>query len=68
MPLPTSKIPQNKRLAMGEKVGFAKGGSVPKAPALPSSRPVLKTGRPDSPMEGVKRANGIVGMKKGGRA
>ncbi len=27
----------------------------------------LKTGFPDSPLENVKRANGIKGLKKGGR-
>lgn len=59
----TSKIPQHKRAAMGDKVGFAKGGSVPKLPAAPR---VLKSGKPDSPMEKAKRANGVVGMKKGG--
>ena len=61
-----SKIPQHKRAAMGEKVGFAKGGSVPKVAKLPAAPRVLKSGTPDSPMEKVKRANGVVGMKKGG--
>ncbi len=49
-----SMIPQHKRMAMGEKVGMKKGGSV-------------KTGIPDSPMEKVKRQNGIPGMKSGGK-
>jgi len=62
-----SKIPQHKRAAMGEKVGFAKGGSVPMAPKLPAAPRALKSGMPDSPMEKVKRSNGVVGMKKGGR-
>jgi len=53
------KVPQHKRMAMGEKVGFKKGGAV--APRL------LKTGTPDSPLEKAKRANGIPGMKKGGK-
>ena len=49
-----SAIPQHKRMAMGEKVtGMKKGGAV-------------KTGIPDSPMEKVKRQNGIPGMKAGG--
>lgn len=53
------QISQHKRLAMGENVGFARGGRV--APQRP-----LKTGIPDSPLENAKRANGIPGMKKGG--
>jgi len=62
-----SMIPQSKRLAMGDKnVGFAKGGGVPKAPNLPGTPRVLKSGKPDSPFEGVKRANGLKGMKNGG--
>lgn len=36
------------------------GGSV-RTPAL------LKSGTPDTPLENAKRANGIPGMKKGGK-
>ena len=56
------QVSQHKRLAMGEKVGFARGGSI-----MPTGR-ALKTGIPDTPLEDAKRANGIPGMKKGGRA
>lgn len=56
-----SQISQHKRLAMGEKVGFAKGGAVPARTGL------LKTGTPTSPLTDAKRANGIPGMKKGGK-
>lgn len=55
-----SQVNQHKRMAMGEKVGFARGGRV----GVPRT---LKTGIPDSPIENAKRANGVVGMKKGGR-
>lgn len=58
-----SQIPQHKRLAMGEKVGFKSGGIIG-ASARPAN---LKTGLKDSPLETVKRANGIPGMKKGGK-
>lgn len=54
----TKAIPQHKRLAMGDKVGFKKGGSV--------GGQLLKTGIPDSPIETARRNNGIPGMKKGG--
>lgn len=53
-----SQVPQHKRLAMGQ--GLKAGGLV--------RAPVLKTGIPDSPMEKAKRANGVIGMKKGGKA
>ena len=55
------QMSQHKRMATGEKVGFAGGGMVP------PSRP-LKTGMRDTPLENAKRANGIPGMKKGGAA
>lgn len=55
-------IPQHKRMAMGSKTqGYAKGGSVMPKPA------VLKSGKPDTPIEKAKRANGIVGMNRGGK-
>jgi hypothetical protein len=50
-------------MAMGDRVGFKKGGSV----SAPSATKPLKSGIKNSPLEGVKRANGIPGMKKGGR-
>lgn len=51
-------IPQHKRMAMGQRdVGFKKGGFV---------TPVKK-GVPDSPLEKGKRANGVPGMKHGGK-
>jgi len=54
-------IPQHKRMAMGQKdIGFAKGGAV--------ETKLLKTGIPTSPITDAKRANGIPGMKRGGRA
>jgi len=57
-------IPQHKQMAMGQepRVGgigaagkYARGGSV------------LKTGIPTSPITDAKRANGVPGMKKGGK-
>ena len=49
-------------MAMGSKTqGYAKGGSVMPKPA------VLKSGKPDTPIEKAKRANGIVGMNRGGK-
>lgn len=58
-----SMIPQHHRMAMGQSVNgmnrgpggkFAAGGSV-------------KAGLPTSPITDSKRANGVPGMKKGGR-
>lgn len=49
-----SAIPQHKRMAMGEAVEMKKGGGV-KPPAM-------------NPIEKAKRANGVVGMKSGGKA
>lgn len=53
---PTKPINQHKQIAMGLKPAFKSGGAV------------LKSGFPDSPMEKIKRDNGVVGMKKGGKA
>jgi hypothetical protein len=59
------QIGQHKKLAMGKPTGngpngpngkFAKGG------------PVLKTGIPESPITKAKIANGVPGIKKGGKA
>jgi len=52
----TSQLGQHKRLAMGESVGFAKGG-----PVLPPS------GKKESPLTVAKRNNGIPGFKAGGK-
>lgn len=58
-------ISQHKQLAMGAtKPGYKKGGAV--AP-MKAAAPV-KSGFKDGPMEKAKRANGIVGLKKGGMA
>lgn len=55
----TKAISQHKQLAMGDKKpGYASGGFV-KPPAKPA---MLKTGIKDSPIEGIKRKNGIKGM------
>ncbi len=52
-------------MAMGKTTqGYANGGSVN---GNRGAR-VLKTGIPDSPIEDAKRRNGVVGMKKGGKA
>lgn len=60
-----SAIPQHKKIAMGDKPAFKNGGFVKMAPAKPA---MLKTGIKDSPLEKSKRANGIPGMKVGGKA
>lgn len=61
-------IPQHKRMAMGqERVGFKKGGAVAAgASPLVAAPKVLKGGAPNSPLTKAKRANGVVGMKRGG--
>lgn len=51
----TNQTGQHKRLAMGEKVGYAKGG------------PVLPTGKKESPITVAKRNNGVPGFKSGGK-
>lgn len=56
-----SKIPQHKRMACGDRVGFKKGGAV-----LPNPN-VLKSGMPETPMTKAKHVNGIPGMKRGGK-
>ena len=62
-------IPQHKRMAMGEKLKFARGGAVGMlAPQGPANTRLLRTGIPDTPIENAKRANGIPGLKKGGKA
>lgn len=48
--------PQHKRMAMGERVGFKNGGSVP-----------VKTGIPQDPLEKARRNNGVPGMMHGGK-
>ena len=61
-----SKVSQHHRMACGESIGFARGGSVP---SLKKSTPVgaLK-GVPMSPLTKVKMNNGVPGYKKGGTA
>jgi hypothetical protein len=61
----TKAIPQHKQMAMGKMTqGYANGGAVN---GNRGAR-LMKTGIPDSPLEDAKRRNGVVGMKKGGRA
>lgn len=62
----SDNISQHKRMAMGEKPGFKKGGLV-MGSNPPAKVPSLKTGMRDTPMETAKRNNGIPGMKKGGK-
>lgn len=57
-----STTPQHKRMAMGETVGFAKGGLVKK----PTPVGAMK-GVPMSPLTKAKMQNGIPGYKKGGK-
>lgn len=63
MGISNSKLPQHKRMAQGERVGFKSGGST--GQYRPPSK---KTGLDDSPIEKVKRRNGVPGMKDGGCA
>lgn len=56
-----SDIPQHKRMAMGQPVGFARGGLVDKGRQL-------RSGFPDGPVEKAKRANGVPGYAAGGKA
>lgn len=57
-----SAMPQHKAMAAGEKVNdYARGGLV-------DNRRVLKSGKPDSPVELAKRRNMVPGYKKGGKA
>lgn len=51
-------VPQHKRMAMGDKVGFKSGGMV--------SSPLRSTGKPITPLTAAKRRNGVPGMKGGG--
>ena len=63
----TSKnIPQHKRMAMGTDPERGPSGKFAKGGSIPSTN--LKTGIPDSPLTKDKMANGIPGLKKGGRA
>lgn len=56
-------INQHKRMAMGQSVGFAKGGSVPK---LSGVMPAIK-GQPMNPLTKAKMNNGVPGFKAGGK-
>lgn len=56
-------IRQRARLAMGDTVkGYAKGGSIGMSPVVKPTG-----GLPESPITRAKHANGIPGMKKGGK-
>jgi hypothetical protein len=59
-------ISQHKRMAMGTGPVRAPGGQFAKGGSIPNTN--LKTGIPDSPQTKAKMANGIPGLKKGGRA
>ena len=63
-----SQVGQHKRMAMGQKVGFAKGGAVVVAakPATPGGVMGPIKGQPMSPLTKAKMNNGIPGFKKGG--
>jgi len=50
-------------MAMGQSVGFAKGGSVPK---LSGVMPAIK-GQPMNPLTKAKMNNGVPGFKAGGK-
>lgn len=64
-----STTPQHKRMAMGEPVGFAKGGMVKAARNVMPATPVGQIkGTPMSPLTKAKMQNGIPGYKKGGTA
>lgn len=61
-----TKVPQRKRIAMGSGPlpgNFKAGGTIRLSPKVPSR----STGLADSPLETVRRNNGIPGMKKGGK-
>lgn len=64
-----ANVGQHKRMAMGQNVtGYARGGSVmSKMDISGTSGRLLKSGKPDSPIEKAKRANGVPGMKSGGK-
>lgn len=63
-----SNVNQHKRMAMGEKVGFAKGGPVAANSLTPASGVAPMRGMPMSPLTKAKMANGIPGFKNGGAA
>lgn len=65
----SEQITQHKRMAMGQNIShgggggsnkFARGGGVGIRPS--------KSGIPTTPLTDAKRANGIPGLKKGGKA
>mgnify|MGYP006316320085 FL=1 len=57
-------INQHKRMAMGEAVGFAKGGVVPSR--IKGVMSAIK-GQPMNPLTKAKMNNGIPGYKAGGK-
>ena len=78
MTLPSKPTNLHKRLAMGDTLkGYAKGGHIGsgrtvqvRAPTGSVPRPVPEpstSGNTMGPAERAKRANGVVGMKKGGK-
>jgi len=68
MAISKSLVPQHKRMATGEPVGFKKGGLVPAARSLMPATPVgAIKGAPMSPLTKAKMDNGIPGYKKGGK-
>lgn len=56
-------INQHKRMAMGEAVGLAKGGAVPRMKGV---MPTIK-GQPMNPLTKAKMNNGVPGYKDGGK-
>jgi len=65
-----SKIPQHKRMAQGDRVGFARGGAV-RAPnvtpvGVPAQMVPTPAGKSGSPLTSARRNNGIPGMCAGG--
>lgn len=56
-------IPQRKQMAMGKSVPQGAGGKFARGGSVPS----LKTGIPDNPITDAKRANGVKGIKNGGK-
>ena len=59
-----NQITQHKRMAMGQNVGH--GGSTAKFARGGIAN--LKSGIPTTPITDAKRANGIPGLKKGGKS
>lgn len=56
-------IRQHKQMAMGKSVPQGTGGKYARGGSVPG----LKTGIPDNPITDAKRANGVRGIKSGGK-